>query len=496
MFRSENSQTFVIGFVAGMMLFGGCDTKDYSKLELELKVHNLETENQRLKEELGRPAALKEDSKPADESTPAKTADLKPMNDPGKLEASVAKQTQPVAISLAEEKSLVAELENMDVYFDFDEQGFAFEADFKECREVNPLLEKVVSFSKLRRVLLDGNRVDAGSFSILGKIRGLEYLDLERSSPSAQDFENLKSLPKLSFLQLFKATLDEEACQVLAEFPALEQIRCAQTRVGDAELAHISKIRSLKAIDLSDCNRVTPVGLKLLAEGCPKLVFLKVWGKSIGNDAMNIVAQMESLRVLGLVDTAVNDEGVKKLRDLNLTEIHLFRTSVGDEGIKVFATMPNMSTLNLRDTKVSDEAMAAIAGLKKLRKLDLSECTSPGITDASADAIAKLGSLQQLNLWSTKITDEGVAKLSKMKNLKWLNLDACAVTDKTSEILSTMKQLTWIHLGKTKITDASVPSLKRLDGLEYLNISNTDVSQDAYYDLLDSLSSDIELIGP
>ena len=506
MFRSDNSRLFVIGFVAGMVLFGGCDTTDYSGLEQAeqqaRRIAELEQENKDLKKQLALSdvgtLATNDTATSVENSTP--TEDSGPSNngssESGRPTAKESTNAEPTGLSLADEKSIVAELESADAYFSFDDGGRAIEADFKECRDVNPLLNKVVEFPNLTKVLLDGNRIDSETFKLLAKVNALEYLDLERSTPTADDFRRLQSLPNLSFLQLFKATLDEDACAALAEFPALEQIRCAQTRVGDAELVHLSKIESLRAIDLSDCNRVTPAGLESLANGCPKLVFLKVWGKSIGNQSMDIVARMRSLRVLGLVDTAVDDEGIKKLADLNLSEIHLFRTSVGDDGIKILASMPNMTTMNLRDTKVSDASMETIAGLKKLRKLDLSECTSPGVTDASAKAISQIESLQQLNLWSTKITDAGVAEFESMKNLTWLNLDHINVTDKSAEVLSRMKQLKWIHLGKTKITDAAVPFLKKLPNLEYLDVSNTEISQDSYYDLLDSLPEDCELIGP
>lgn len=462
----------------------GCETSDYEPLRMQKQLHEKELENKMLRDKLAKVDRSDETTR---EDSPSRPVDA------GTTDLTPAVAVEP-KMSVAEEQAIVAELETKEVYFEVDDDGFVIEADLKECRESNEALARVVEFSRLNKVLLEGTRTDDETYELLSSVTGLAHLDLERSKPSADNFAKLKDLPKLKFIQLFKATLDSDAVSQLASFPALEQIRCAQTRVGDAELKHLENLKTLRAIDLSDCNRVTPAGLESLAK-CPKLAFLKVWGKSIGNNSMATVASMKSLKVLGLVDTAVDDQGIKQLAGLDLREIHLFRTSVGDEGVKVLAAMPNMVTMNLRDTRVSDKALEYIANLKQLRKLDLSECTSPGITDAGADSIVKLETLQQLNLWSTKVTDVSVEQFVKMPNLVWLNLDACNVTDETAKMVSSMEQLTWLHLGKTKVTDAAIPFLKKLPNLEYLEVTNCDISEDAKYDFIDNMP-DCELIGP
>lgn len=480
MFHSLHSRSFAVGVVTGLVLFIGCETTNYDNL---LSAH--------------KDRKSKIEASPVDAGEPDGTPAIDIIETPQPIRVGEPLESigEPTGLSLAEENKLVGELERLDVYFVFDGDGYVTEVDLKECRSSNEALAKVVDFSRLSRVLLEGGRTDSATYDHLAKIRQLAYLDLERSSPSASDFEKLKGLPKLTFLQLFKATLDDEGMKVLSKFPALEQIRCAQTRVGDDELQHLANLKTLKAIDLSDCNRVSPTGLEYLAQ-CPKLSFLKVWGKGIGDQSMETVAKMKSLKVLGLIDTAVGDVGIEKLASLDLREIHLFRTSVGDAGVKVLAAMPNMTTLNLRDTAISDQGLVYIAELKKLKRLDLSECTSPGVTDASAEMIGRIESLEDLNLWSTKITDAGVAKFVGLKNLKRLNLDACDVTDRSVATIGEMKSVEWLHLGKTKITDQAVATLKTLE-LKYLNVSNTSISQDAYYDLLDALEPNgCEIIGP
>lgn len=448
----------------------GCETTDYGPL-MEKKINDLEAEVEGLESEVAR---LK--------STGAQGAAETTVESEGDSDSEEVPSTPK--LSAEDEKAIRDSLENSDAFFIVNESGFAIEADLAECRIGNDAISQLAEFSALTKIVLDGTRTDSETYDELAKIENLEHLDIARSSPDVAAFEKLKGLKKLKFLQLLKATLPEDAMKVLSEFPALEQIRCGQTRVGDTELQHLANLKTLKAIDLSDCNRVTIKGIEALSK-CPKLSFLKVWGDTIDNDCMPFVAKMKSLRVLGLNDTNVTDEGIKQLAELDLREIHLFRTSIGDESLRVISQMPNVVTLNLRDTRISDQGIEYLTNLKNLRKLDLSECNSPGITDVSGAHFAKLANLNQLNLWSTKITDAALQPVSQLKNLTWLNLDNTQVTDEGVTILEQMPQLTWLHLGKTKITDVAATGLMKLVNLKYLNVSYTKLTEDVAYDLDD-----------
>lgn len=483
----------------------GCETTDYEPLLMKKKLNDLESENERLKSEI---VELSGSGASNEVAGSTGREEVVKDNSSSKPESSAAP-----ALSAADEKLIRDELENSDVFFLVNAGGFATEADLSECRLGNPAIAKLADFSALTKLVLDGVNTNAETYDELVKLTNLEHLEIGRSSPDAAAFEKLKGLKQLKFLQLLKATLSEDAFKVLSEFPALEQIRCGQTRVGDAELQYLSNLKSLKAIDLSDCNRVTIKGLESLSK-CPKLSFLKVWGPAIDDDCMLQVAKMKSLRTLGLNDTKVTDEGFKQLAGLDLREIHLFRTSLGDASLEVISQMPNIVTLNLRDTRLSDQGIAYLTSLAKLERLDLSECNSPGITDAAGPELAKFSNLKDLNLWSTDFSDVGLDPLTGLSKLTRLNLDNTNITDNGVTMLEKMPQLTWLHLGKTKITDAAVvdagtgkpvldsngdptKGLMSLGKLQYLNISHTAISEDVAYDLDDYFSpKDCTVIMP
>ena len=436
-------RSFLCVCLVSVVATTGCKQTDYEAVKLKKKVRDLEAEIHGLKQQLG---------------------------------------LAPPTISSDEEKVIRDQFSS--VYFLMDDDGFAYEADLTECGGASEAIIEIAEFPNLTRLILDGTKTTDETFDSIAKMTKLEHLSIERCNVSAEALGKLKALNNLSFFQLFRANLNPEKMKVISGYPKIEQIRCGQTRVGDAELAELAGSKTLKAIDLSDCNRVSIEGLRSLAQ-CPKLSFLKVYGKSIDDAGMEVVGTMKSLKVLGLNDSRVTDEGIAKLADLDLRELHLFRTQVGDSGAKVISQMPNMVTLNLRDTKLSDEGVGHLVELEKLKKLDLSETNSPGTTSASGKHFAKMTNLTNLNLWHTPFDDEGVKEITGMSNLRWLNLDDTNVTDATAELLVQMPELNWLHLGKTKITDDAVEFLLKLENLKYLNVSNTKISDDMYYELDD-----------
>ena len=484
------------------IVFAGCETNDYQPLRVKKQLRELREEVEQLKQEV---RELKGEAGNSDQTSavnsnsaaPAIAAlNIKPpapvKRDLGSSQlapnlnsASQAISSRQVA-SKEQEQTVRAQLESANAYFSTDNQGFTIEADLNEFRDINAALEKIKSFGKLKKILVAGRRTDEKSFEQIAAIDSLEHLEAIHSSPSPAAMGKLADLPKLQFLQLQKASISEDGVKAISASTSLKQFRCSQTRVGDPELLHLAKIKTLEAVDLSDCNRVTTVGVEALSN-LPKLKFLKVWGKSINDQTLNVIGGIKSLRVLGLNDTAISDKGITALAGLNLSEAHLFRTAVGDDAVKVLSGMSNLTSLNLRDTKISDAALKYLVGAPKLKKLDLSECNAPGVTDAGCVSIAKMKNLQQLNLWTTQVTNAGVKELAKLPKLTWLNLDNTPIGDEAVESISGMP-LTWLHLGKTGITDNAAASLEKIKTLKFVSLSQTKISKDAFYEIDDALS--------
>ncbi len=377
-----------------------------------------------------------------------------------------------------------------------DESGQVIAVDASEFPMELATIQRLRDLPDIRQLAVSGPWVSAEMFDVFGQLSSLERIDLDVTIANTELLARLSGLARLRYIQLFRTDIDNDSLAVLAKFPELEQIRCGQTRVGDAGLEHLRSMTRLRAIDLSDCNSVSSAGVEALS-GLPNLKFLKVWGPQINDRTLDSIAQMSSLEVLGLNDTRVTDAGIEKLAGLtSLQEIHLVRTRTGDRSLEIFSALPNVATLRLRDTQLSDAGLEYLARIKGLERLDLSENSSPGITDAGMQSVGRMENLVELNLWTTQVSDEGIHSLVNLGNLRWLNLDKTLVTDAACQTLAQMPQLEWLHLGSNNLTDAAVQPLLKLPNLRYLNLKQTGISQDAWFEIDDVVSQRGGIVVP
>ena len=114
-------------------------------------------------------------------------------------------------------------------------------------REVDRLLQSVnITFNTLRfgrqYPPLNLYEVD-DKYLITAELPGVKPDDLELTIANTELLSRLEGLANLKYIQLFRTDISDESMSVLARFPALEQIRCGQTRIGDDGLARLSGMR-------------------------------------------------------------------------------------------------------------------------------------------------------------------------------------------------------------------------------------------------------------
>jgi CheY-like chemotaxis protein len=152
---------------------------------------------------------------------------------------------------------------------------------------------------------------------------------------------------------------DQELAALLASLDDLRFLSLAETKVGDAGIAHLQSLRNLQELHL-DHTEVTDEGL----EG---------------------VAELPNLEILDLKGTRITDEGLAHVgRMSGLTGLYLTRTGITDAGLRHLEGLKKLETLILWDT---------------------------GIGDAGLEHLKPLKTLQEVILWNTRVTREGVAAL-------------------------------------------------------------------------------------
>ena len=109
--------------------------------------------------------------------------------------------------------------------------------------------------------------------------------------------------------------------------------------------------------------------------------------------------------------TKVTDAGVAHLRILpRLKYIHLTKSQITDESLRIFGTMPQLNGLCLEENSFTDKGLVQRKDLHRLQELYVG-LGETNITDASVDSLMGLTNLKMLDLQKTKVTPEAVEKL-------------------------------------------------------------------------------------
>jgi len=140
------------------------------------------------------------------------------------------------------------------------------------------------------------------------------------------------------------------------------------------------------------------------------------------------------LKNISLCRTGVTDAGLSRLAGCkDLDWIDLSSTTVGDEGLKLFAKNSGLKQLFLEGTKVTPASLPMIANFKQLEELDLS---------------------------GLPIKDDHLRQIGQLRLLQTLYLTGCPITDGGLEHLRGLKQLERLDVGGTKVTEDGLRKLK------------------------------------
>jgi serine/threonine protein kinase len=164
------------------------------------------------------------------------------------------------------------------------------------------------------------------------------------------------------------------------------KISLRQKNVSDADLAELSGMSNLEALDL---------------EGTP-----------ITDAGLAYLSRLSHLRRLDLSGTSVTDRGLGRLESLSgLRRLFLAETAVTDAGLPHLARFTQLNRLSLSGTSISDAGLAHLAGLRHLASLDLSYTR---ITDKGLAYLKHLSALEEIDLSGTRVTAAGVRALVRL----------------------------------------------------------------------------------
>lgn len=218
----------------------------------------------------------------------------------------------------------------------------------------------------------------------LGRFPVLRQVYLRNSSVTDADLRHLSGMQRLTLLDASYTEIGDEGFRVIGTLTGLRSLEARETRVTDVGLSHLAHCSSLESVTLAG-NRIhgkgfahlvdTPIEILLLAEcdlrdlthiagmrslthldisncqlddealaplhSASQIETLYVYGNPLTDRCLEHIAAMERLRIVGLSDTGVTDEGLQKLKQQR-PQLKTHRDFMGDNQVEWRRDQPDL----------------------------------------------------------------------------------------------------------------------------------------------------------
>jgi serralysin len=219
----------------------------------------------------------------------------------------------------------------------------------------------------------------------------------------------------------------------------------------------LEKLPDLRSLVLSHVG-LTDEGLSALSN-LSGLVELRVDGNSeLSSDGLAPLHKLGSLQVLVLGQTGIKDPGLDHLKALlELRELSLSDTKVGDQGMAHLVGLANLHVLNLTNTQVSGRGLEQLKSLTQLTNLYLD---GSSVTDSGLAQVTGLRRLKLLSLDDRQFTGPSLTNLKNLPDLESLILQG-NFDDDSLKLLEGLPGVHTVDVRGTQVTDKGVEGLKR-----------------------------------
>jgi internalin A len=355
-------------------------------------------------------------------------------------------------------------------------------------------------------VTIKGDNVDDGFLQSVGKLHGVEKVDIVgHAAPdlTPAGMAHLCTLPRLKTLNVPGVAIPRGFVAGLAGRTGLRELWLRKAAVTDDEMAIIGRFADLEVLQLDGSN-VTDRGFAQVAN-LKKLTILDMPGVRITDLAP--VADLAQLDVLSLAPTRATfarsvpspggPSSLGPLRRLTkLTQLSLGTTRIEDRELAVVAGLPKLINLVIGGRGITEAGLARIAESGRLIHLRLTdtsiadlrplaprlhalydlEMEISALTDAGIEPLSGATRIGGLTIVGSRMTDAGLDHLASLTSLWRLRLDRSAITDAGLARLRSLKSLETLSLTETELTDSSVETLAGFQSLKSLDLDRSGIS--------------------
>ncbi|MDO5565587.1 MAG: hypothetical protein Q4G59_02940 [Planctomycetia bacterium] len=335
-------------------------------------------------------------------------------------------------------------------------------------------MKLIAKLGDLESISLEGAVFDDTLTAPLAALKKLKLVSISNANITTPTLEMLSTLPELTTLELRRdLKLDDASLAVMEKMPKLETFIALYNSFTNSGMNRISKVKTLKVVDVRGCTDISDTGAKYLAR-LPNLEEVSFRLMITDSGVENLVAAPK-LRYIEFQDCEIDMGSAEFFKQMPaLKELRIFRCkSFDDMTLTEISSMP-FTRLELRDIPLSNEGIASLKGKATLKSLELSEL--PGVdADGLVDLVSSLTGLEEMNFFFIPFSDSGMEVLAaKSPDLKSLTVRTVDLSDAGIDSILKLKKLEVLDIRENdKFSPAAMAKLGEMKSLKKLYVSGT-----------------------
>jgi hypothetical protein len=203
-------------------------------------------------------------------------------------------------------------------------------SDYKECWTLKDSdFEFIASLPRLQRLTVQGIQVTDGFLKYCKDQSELNFLWLVKTGVTGTGLADLNQSAPLTEVRLEGEAVNDKALELLSHYTGINRLQLASKKLTSAGLSHISKLKNVEFLDISEAKNITDDGLRSF-EKLSNLRYLTIWGADgitgTGLASLKHLADLEDLRVSG---KGLSTEGIQAIGELT----QLQKLAITDSGV-------------------------------------------------------------------------------------------------------------------------------------------------------------------
>ncbi len=276
-----------------------------------------------------------------------------------------------MAVATMDDFELAARLKKADIGSMLDEHNRIIEIYMGVRANVDQACPLVAKARWVREIDANPSDMTDEGLRHLKDLPHLTALFLSDTTVTGKGLEVLLTLPKLERLSCSPQVDADEGLSYIGQVVGLRDLTLQEARISDAGLAFLSHLSELEYLSLAK----TDVGPGVaVVEQFPKLRQLNLVDTKIDDAVLESVGRVRTLRKLWLQHQEITDVGLRHLRQLEVLESFGFDGTVTAEGLAYLARLSRLDSLYLDGVKGLDsECFDVLIGMTQLKHLEVRE---------------------------------------------------------------------------------------------------------------------------